>query len=144
MTTRRNFLKVMLAAAAAPAIVKASSLMPIHVPKPEIFSFGSGDWTVEGWLRPTAEQWMRISTVRKSGKYTHYLNGVLVDSKILENSKLDIVQSTTGLLSANLDGTSIHLINPKFQGNVSDIRIRSVADIPNNLTAPPDKLFSLI
>ena len=33
MTTRRGFLGAMLAAAMAPAIVKASSLMPIYVPK---------------------------------------------------------------------------------------------------------------
>jgi len=32
-TTRRGFLGAMLAACAAPAIVKASSLMPIYVPK---------------------------------------------------------------------------------------------------------------
>lgn len=36
MITRRNFLKTMLAACAAPAIVKASSLMPIFVPKQEL------------------------------------------------------------------------------------------------------------
>lgn len=144
MTSRRNFLKSILALSMAPAIVKASSLMPIYVPKPEVFSFGSGDWTVEGWLRPTAEQWMHISAIRKSGKYLHYLNGVPVDSKILEDSGLDIVQHTVGLLSANLDGTSVHLINPKFQGSVADIRIRSVADTPSKLIAPPDNLFSLI
>jgi hypothetical protein len=33
MTTRRGFLGALLAAAVAPAIVRASSLMPIYVPK---------------------------------------------------------------------------------------------------------------
>jgi hypothetical protein len=36
MVTRRNFMKTMLAACAAPAIVKASSLMKIYVPKQEL------------------------------------------------------------------------------------------------------------
>jgi hypothetical protein len=42
MTTRRGFLGLILASAAAPAIVRASSLMPIVVPKPEL--------VVPGWL----------------------------------------------------------------------------------------------
>lgn len=42
-TTRRGFLGAILAAAAAPAIIKAGSLMPIYVPKPEILTlWGDG------------------------------------------------------------------------------------------------------
>ena len=41
--SRRGFLGAMLAVAAAPAIVKASSLMPIYVPKPAILTlWGDG------------------------------------------------------------------------------------------------------
>lgn len=52
---RRGFLAGILAAAAAPAIVKSGSLMPIYVPrqtiiKPDEFGLGPGDWTVEGWI----------------------------------------------------------------------------------------------
>jgi hypothetical protein len=41
--SRRGFLGAMLAAAAAPAFVKASSLMPIYVPKQEVLTlWGDG------------------------------------------------------------------------------------------------------
>lgn len=40
MIARRGFLGTILAAAAAPAIVRASSLMPIYVPKPRLLYTG--------------------------------------------------------------------------------------------------------
>lgn len=46
MTTRRGFLGAILAAAAAPAIVRAGSLMPIYVPPAEPVIVGV-DWGVE-------------------------------------------------------------------------------------------------
>jgi hypothetical protein len=43
MTTRRGFLGAMLAAAAAPAIIRPASLMPIYIPKPRILTlWGDG------------------------------------------------------------------------------------------------------
>lgn len=56
MATRRSFLRGVIAAALAPAIVRAESLMPIYVPPPpkiitpESFNLGDGDWTVDGWV----------------------------------------------------------------------------------------------
>lgn len=51
---RRLFISSILAAAAAPAIVRAESMMKIVVPKARpIFlgmDFGSGDFTIEGWI----------------------------------------------------------------------------------------------
>lgn len=48
MTTRRDFLKIMLATASAPAIVHAANLMPIFVPEKRIITFRDSDGT--GWL----------------------------------------------------------------------------------------------
>lgn len=43
MLTRRGFLRGVLAAGAAPAIVKASRLMPIYVPRPQLLTlWGDG------------------------------------------------------------------------------------------------------
>ena len=78
---RRGFLASMLALAAAPAIVKAESLMKIYVPKPEPiitgFDFGNGDFTVEMWVKPNVEQWNHIAQVRNNGVILEYINGVL-------------------------------------------------------------------
>lgn len=46
MITRRGLLAGILAAGAAPAIVRAGSIMPIWVPKAQIISL-SGDFTLE-------------------------------------------------------------------------------------------------
>lgn len=43
MKTRRGFLGAMLAAAAAPALVRAGSIMPVYVPKPGLITlWGDG------------------------------------------------------------------------------------------------------
>lgn len=66
MTTRRGFLAAMLAASAAPAIVRAGSLMPIWVPPQGLVLLSSGlgdvrsfsmhgDWTIEMWTKLPAE-----------------------------------------------------------------------------------------
>lgn len=55
---RRGFLQGMLAAGAAPAIVKASSLMPIFVPKlwtPAVLQFGPGIVSAEEILAAQRE-----------------------------------------------------------------------------------------
>lgn len=79
MTTRRGLLAAMLAAAAAPAIVRASSLMPIYVPKREPIWLGADlamgdDWTVEH-LQNFDGIWQHVATVRRGGDLKHFVNG---------------------------------------------------------------------
>ena len=70
MTTRRGFLTSILAMAAAPAIVKAKSIMPIWVPKTELL-LPNLDITLDG-MHPnqstTFSMWMKES----GGAWTHY------------------------------------------------------------------------
>ena len=72
-TTRRGFLGALLAAAAAPAIVRSEILMPIVVPstqiilpKLEIFvgdttGLSAGVYTASAWVKAAGGQWERIS-----------------------------------------------------------------------------------
>jgi len=48
MLKRRGFLAAMLAAAAAPAVVRASSLMPIFVPRPALVFPATYEWRAVG------------------------------------------------------------------------------------------------
>lgn len=69
-TTRRGFLGAMLAAAAAPAFVRADSLMQIVVPKQEIIlptlnilipeGAGAGVYTASMWVKASGGEWERI------------------------------------------------------------------------------------
>jgi hypothetical protein len=71
--SRRGFLGAMLAAAAAPAIVRADSLMRIVVPKQEIIlptlnilvgdtsGLGAGAYTASVWVKAAGGQWERIA-----------------------------------------------------------------------------------
>ena len=70
--SRRGFLGAMLAAAAAPAIVRADSLMQIVVPKQEIIlptlnilvgdtsGLSAGTYTASVWVKAAGGQWERI------------------------------------------------------------------------------------
>lgn len=129
MTTRRNFLKVMLAAAAAPAIVKASSLMPIFVPKKEVllpdWAHQLEDYTIESWLKPRFGDWTHVS-VSRGGMYNEfkfYLDGSPVSYSKLADKKLDILQNSNGMLNAKLDGIKINLVNPGFDGHIHSLKI---------------------
>lgn len=79
---RRGFLAAMLAAAAAPAIVKAESLMKLYVPParkvwtPYGHDLGTGDWTVDAWL-PDG-QWRHVAVTRAGGVTKTYVDGELV------------------------------------------------------------------
>ncbi len=81
---RRGFLGAILAAAAAPAIVKAESLMKIWVPpEPKIllpdFGMGDGDFTVESFMRVPSrvldEDWHHVAVVSKNGIRQCYVDG---------------------------------------------------------------------
>ena len=82
MTSRRGFLAAMFAAAAAPAIVRAESLMKIVVPKQEIilpaqFNMGTDDFTIEAWVKPDGE-WHHHSMTRGPNGITHFLDGAVI------------------------------------------------------------------
>lgn len=103
---RRGFLKAMLAAAAAPAIVRAESLMKIYVPpEPKLFvpedsivqglEFGTNDFTVETWIKkPETEgmifggdgHWKHIAQVYSNGRLAEYIDGVQVASGTLKRN----------------------------------------------------------
>lgn len=85
MTSRRSFLAGLLAAAAAPAIVRSESLMKLWVPPQDIFvpppswDMGSGDWTVEFWHRPLRHKvHQHMAVVRDNGVERLYLDGYQV------------------------------------------------------------------
>lgn len=84
---RRDFLKAMLGAAMAPAVVKAENIMKIWTPPQDIVTpvmhiydtFGGGDFTAESWVMPAAAgTWSHIALVREAGEIKRYLNGELV------------------------------------------------------------------
>lgn len=77
MNTRRGFLATMLAAACAPAIVRADSLMRIVPTDPWIgWDMGSGDFTVEAWIGKDKLQHHVIT--RSDGRMRGYINGIEV------------------------------------------------------------------
>jgi len=134
MTTRRGFLKSILALAAAPAIVKASSLMPIYVPKPEVFTFGTGDFTVEAWMSPVNDGWHHIALVKDSTGVKHYFDGVGIDYLTLKNKGFELIpQNNSGQLKAIIEGNEFTFISKEFKGNVHDIKVaKGPATKPTN------------
>lgn len=102
---RRGFLKSMLAAAMAPAVVRAESLMKIYVPPQEIFipansivqglEFGTNDFTFESWVKKPSDegmlfggdgQWKHIAQVYSNGRLVEYVDGVQVASGTLKRN----------------------------------------------------------
>lgn len=83
--TRRGFFSAILSSAAAPAIVRAESLMPIYVPKLALpMSINGiivpGDFTVEAWLYPVAGGSVHAAIIRAGRYFEHYINSELVSS----------------------------------------------------------------
>lgn len=92
---RRGFLAGIIAAAAAPAIVRAGSIMPVYVPPapkiitPADFNLGGGDWTMDAWVKdmrftkdtaryqPTFEEpsFQHVALVLSGGVASHFVNG---------------------------------------------------------------------
>jgi len=60
MIARRQMLTGLTSLLAAPAIVRASSLMPISVYAP--FDLGAGDYTVSYWMKAEGGEWRYIET----------------------------------------------------------------------------------
>jgi len=72
MITRRGLLSSVLALSAAPAIVRADSLMPIRVPSVLLpTTMGEGDFTMEAWLKQGPTRTF-ISDIRWSRGVSRY------------------------------------------------------------------------
>lgn len=107
MTSRRGFLAAMFAAAAAPAFVKAESLMKIVVPKKEIVllddfvtGIGTGDFTAEMHVSKDGMGWNHLAVVRKKNEILTYRNGILVPHELV---KKDWVHVHSNGVSINSD-----------------------------------------
>lgn len=134
---RRGFLKAMLAAAAAPAIVRAESLMKIYVPpEPKLFvpsdsivqgmEFGKNDFTFETWVKkPETEgmilggdgEWKHIAQVYSGGRLHEYVNGVKVATGTLKRTfdmAVHMPRQTDNYPSTKIDFAG---------GSISDLRI---------------------
>lgn len=100
MTTRRGFLSGLLAAAAAPSIVRSESLMKLWVPPQDIIlpNF-AGDFTVESWVKPADGEWVNIAMTRSGSKVTKYINGEAVTDHPLLPMFRDVVVPMVGVRS---------------------------------------------
>ena len=100
MTTRRGFLKAMLAACAAPAIVKAENLMKVVAPKGVVESDAglyipaepsplsadlSGEFTMETWVKPAPGKWAHIALVSRPDSVGGNILTEYVDGKQVSN-----------------------------------------------------------
>lgn len=119
---RRGFLGAMLAAAAAPAIVRAESLMKIVVPKKEIIlvddffqGFGEGDFSAEMWSKPVGGEFTHLVAMRKDGKLLTYRDGVLVSAECVKKDWMPIRKRPGNCIT--LDNVN------NFNGNIDDVKI---------------------
>lgn len=139
--SRRSALKAMFAACAAPAIVRAESLMKLYVPRQDLIlpestlqeapetllleGFGERDFTVETWLRPPNGQWQHFAQVRRDGKTLSYLDGKLVANSDFHAHGFK-VSKRNGFWAAKHD--------PTFSGQMTDWKITSLARDPATLS----------
>ena len=118
--SRRGFLAAMLAAAAAPAIVRASSLMPISAPKLLLpasmwgMALPEGDVTIEGWINPgpSEDGWHHHAIVRDSGGIKCYMDGERVYSFREASNTLSVLSSTPP---------------SPFSGYIDDLKVSKIA-----------------
>lgn len=152
--SRRGFLKGIIAAAMAPAIVRAESLMPIYVPKQELIipdqtlfgssdylqptsmaeGFGNEDFTIETWMKPVADsEWKHVAQVRRGGYIECYINGVMVPAPEFEAHGFKIVKEN-GHVSINFDRSPDNgRMDTYFHGQIDDVRVTSLAREPSAL-----------
>lgn len=118
MISRRNFLHGLLAAAAAPAIVRSESLMKIWVPPEPKLILAAGDWTVDAWLKPTEGQWAHIAVTVTSGLLIqHYVDG----QKVRPDHPLALLANKTLPPLASPKPNLDHL--REFRGEINELRI---------------------
>jgi len=105
MTTRRGFLAVMLAAAAAPAIVRVDSLMKIVVPKPDyLMLVGDG----------IADDTLALQTLLRGGLVMSVGGVLLGKDELLRIPQGDYLISETLLLErSNFEFTGSRIMATK-------------------------------
>ena len=144
MLTRRNFLQAMFAAAAAPAICRAESLMKLYVPAQNIYTgtpedflgymdefkvsheplydIGPGDFTIEGWIDDAG--WKNVTLVQNvEGPnliQTEYLDGDRVERGTL--NRLNLLRADAVKANLDLDGRIVS-IDQAFLIRSAEIRM---------------------
>lgn len=140
---RRGFLQAMLAACAAPAIVRADSLMKIVTPKSDIilpntadfYNLGDGDWTIECWVKAPIsdvrvtrgaarylaahvdDQWHHIGVTKKGPFFQEHLDGAPVPTGTLPVMYPDFKVTRQG------DRVSIGPDSGNFEGQLDNLRL---------------------
>lgn len=133
--SRRGFLGVMLAVAAAPAIVKAENIMKIWTPRTEIitnpFADHLGDdYTAEAWMKPDNSPWVHVAMVKAGDVFINYIDGKRVRDHPLLPKFVDVVAPMA---------ESKRLGFNNFDGYVNDIRLtRDVARYTENFSKEAD------
>jgi hypothetical protein len=108
---RRNFLAAMLGAAAAPAIVRAESLMKIVVPKQEIILFGPRTPTLAGGELSKAF----IEKLHRNSRWGAYVGDMDINSMYLHSTP--VLVDKYGRPYA----TAMPLISDKHMGIVREV-----------------------
>lgn len=106
MTTRRSFMAGILAAAAAPAVVRSESLIG--------WDLGAGDWSVEAWIRqPDLEAFRLVCITHSHGLQQAYIDGEQVsnDHPLISASIGRVVESGAIDLSWGVRMDEIRLIS---------------------------------
>jgi len=136
MVTRRGFLGAMLAACAAPAIVRSESLMKIIVPKKEIIRLDtfiegapSGDFTVEMWAHPNGKsdaEWKHLALTQRVDQFGNhhiqtYVNGVIVSAKEVQD--IGWQKITTNKKPNLFDAIKVEVKEVGFPAVVNNLKI---------------------
>ena len=148
---RRGFLKGILAAAMAPAIVKAENLMKIAplrgftgvgeilIPDQSLFNMDlSGDFTVESWIKPTGE-WMHFAMTKSCNSL-----GEFVTKEYINGNEVPIGShiKACGGLQINFDGDQLKIetvSSEPFNGYIDELRVEKGApkvSVPFNFHEP--------
>jgi hypothetical protein len=132
--SRRGFLKSILAAGVAPAIVRAESLMKIWIHPQNIQIINTfdpfvtdmvGDYTIETFAAPV-DEWVHIAVTRKFGELSMFLNGE-------KASDARMAAVTGGQILSYVDG-KLSFKNPSQEMKLCDVRITDgVARSPDTL-----------
>lgn len=121
---RRNFLAALIA---APAIVRAESLMKIVVPRQELdialpvgYGPNGGDFTIEGGFAPADRGFRHMAVVWRTDFYGNRVKEMYVDGHLASSSRfvaaMEGMQFNNGVLMPK---------SPDFRGIVDEIRITS-------------------
>ena len=159
--SRRGFLKGIIAAAMAPAIVRAGSLMPVYVAKHDLVvpdqtlfdsgdylqptsmveGFGDKDFTIEAWMRPVDHsEWKHVAQIQRDGHLECYIDGTMIRASEFEAHGFKLT-AENGRYTIGFDRVpDLGNADAYFQGHLNAVRLTSVARDPSTLdfNQPPD------